>query len=181
MQGTHEMKSKTAMLACCAMLAASALNTAVAGKPDPAIGKKLEAQGLKYEVDDDGDYKLLFAVEGDRSQIVWVRSPVETLGSLRIREILSIAGKSPKPETPEQIISSAVAATAALMSSNRQKLGGWVLKGSDDNQAFYYVAQVPADIDADDLEIVVRAVAKEADAFEVVIEAFNDSGKKDVY
>lgn len=175
------MKLKTTMLACCALLAAGALNTAAAGKPDPAIGKKLEAQGLKYEVDDDGDYKLLFAVEGDRSQVVWVRSPVEALGGLRLREILSISGKSPKPKTPEQIVSSAVAATAALMSSNRQKLGGWVLKGSDDNQAFYYVAQVPADIGADDLEVVLRAVAKDADAFEAVIEAFNDADKKDVY
>ena len=40
---------------------------------------------------------------------------------------------------------------------------------------------MPAEIDADDLEVVFRAVAKDADAFEAVLEAFNDSGKKDVY
>lgn len=175
------MKLKTAMMAGCFLVAGGTLATAHAGTPDPSVAKRLDAQKLKYEVDKDGDYKLGFAVEGGRSQLVWVRSSVETLGSMRIREILSISGKSPKPKTAEQIASSAVAATAALMSSNRQKLGGWVLKGSDDNQAFYYVAQVPADISAADLEIVLRAIARDADAFEAVLEAFNDSEKKDVF
>ena len=174
------MKAASIALAC---LLLAAVNTAGAAKgtADAGVAKKLDALGLKYDVDGDGDYKLLFEIDGGRSQIVWVRSPVETLGGMRIREILSISGKSPRPSGDEGITTAATAATAALLASNRQKLGGWVLKGSDDNQAFYYVAQIPADLGADDLGVVVRSIAKDADGFEEMLEVLYDLDKKDTY
>jgi len=173
------MKKATIALACLLLAAGNPANAA--NTADASVGKKLDALGLKYEVDDDGDYKLLFEVDGGRSQVVWVRSAVETLGGMRIREILSISGKAPKPADDGDIVTSAMAASSALMASNRQKLGGWVLKGSDDKQMFYYVAQVPADLGADDLELVVRAVAKDADGFEALLEVLYQVEKKDAY
>lgn len=163
----------------CMLLAAGAANAG--NSPDATVGRKLDKLGLKYEVDADGDYKLLFEVDGGRSQIVWVRSPIETLGGMRIREVLSISGKSPKPSNTDEMTDAATAATAALLASNRQKLGGWVLKGSDDSQAFYYVAQIPADLGPDDLDLVVRSVAKDADGFEAMLEVLYGLDKKDTY
>ena len=174
------MKTKMTLVACCLTMAVGASGQARAGNADASVGKKLDALGLKYEVDADGDYKLLFEVEGGRSQIVWGRSPVETLGNMRIREVLSIAGKSPKPKNDEDVASAAVMATAALMDASKKKLGGWVLKGADDNQAFYYVAQIPADASGDDLKSVVVSVANGTDGFEQMIEAINGT-EKDKY
>lgn len=107
------MNTKTTLAVCCLLMATGAPGAARAGNADASVGKKLDALGLKYEVDADGDYKLLFEVENGRSQIVWVRSPVEALGNMRIREVLSIAGKSPKPRNDEEVASAAVVATAA--------------------------------------------------------------------
>ncbi|QNN47351.1 hypothetical protein H9L17_04135 [Thermomonas brevis] len=174
------MNTKTTLAVCCLLMAAGAPGAARAGNADASVGKKLDALGLKYEVDADGDYKLLFDVENGRSQIVWVRSPVETLGNMRIREVLSIAGKSPKPRNDEEVASAAVVATAALLDASKKKLGGWVLKGTDDTQAFYYVAQIPADASGDDLKSVVVSVAKSTDGFEQLLETINGS-EKDKY
>jgi len=174
------MNTKTTLAVCCLLMAAGAPGAARAGNADASVGKKLDALGLKYEVDADGDYKLLFEVENGRSQIVWVRSPVETLGNMRIREVLSIAGKSPKPRNDEEVASAAVVATAALLDASKKKLGGWVLKGTDDTQAFYYVAQIPADASGDDLKSVVVSVAKSTDGFEQLLETINGS-EKDKY
>ncbi|QIL21110.1 hypothetical protein [Thermomonas sp. HDW16] len=152
-----------------------------AASPDASVGKKLDATGLKYEVDGDGDYKLLFAVDGGRSQIVWVRTPTEALGGMRIREVLSIGGKMSKPQTEEELTAQAVLTSGAMLKSGNQKLGGWVLKTSGDDSVFYYVAQVPADISAEDLQAVTQVVAKSADAFEVVAETMLETSKKDTY
>jgi len=173
----NAVKSGSALA--CVLLAAAVANPALAA--DASVAKKLDAQGLKYTVDDDGDYKLLFDVGDDRSQVVWVRSAIETMGGMRIREVISISGKSPKPQGSDGVTVAAMAATSALIASNRQKLGGWVLKGSDENQAFYYVAQIPADLGAGDLELVVRNVAKDADGFETLLEALYDLDKTDTY
>lgn len=174
------MNTRTTLAACCLLMAAGAPGAARAGNADASLGKKLDALGLKYEVDADGDYKLLFEVENGRSQIVWVRSPVETLGNMRIREVLSIAGKSPKPKSSEEVVSTAVVATAALLDASKKKLGGWVLKGADDTQTFYYVAQIPADVSGDDLKSVVVSVAQSTDGFEQLLETINGS-EKDKY
>lgn len=55
-----------------------------------------------------------------------------------------------------------------------------MLKGADDTQAFYYVAQIPADASGDDLKSVVVSVAKSTDGFEQLLETINGS-EKDKY
>jgi hypothetical protein len=145
--------------------------------PDASVATQLDAAGLKYEIDDDGDYQLLFGGEDGRSQAVWVRSVVETLGKMRIREVISVAGPLAGLDTPEGIARAAAQLQAAMHDASENKLGGWVLKGKDAN-VFYYVAQIPADTDGEDLRSVVESVARVADAFEARIEA---ADAKDTY
>src|SRR5688572_5543252 len=71
---------------------AYAAEPATPAKPhgDPAVRKLLEQLEYKYDVDEEGDYRLTFGVDEEddgRSQLVFVRSPVESYGSHRIREI----------------------------------------------------------------------------------------------
>jgi len=179
---------KIRMMALATVLAATASVAHAGGTPDAGIAKKLDAAGLKYEVDGDGDYKLLFEAEGDRTQIVWVRSSVETLGNMRIREVMAIGGKMPTMGKDDGVgmaatialTSTTVLAVAALADANEKKLGGWVLKGKGDDQALYFVAQVPADLSAGDLETVLGSVARSADKFEQTVESFTEA-EKDKY
>jgi hypothetical protein len=55
------------------------------------VARHLDKLGYTYEVDEDGDYRMVFDVEGDRTQMVYVRSAVEDFGSHNIREIWSPA------------------------------------------------------------------------------------------
>lgn len=158
-----------------------ACNLQAASPADASIGKKLDAQQLKYEVDGDGDYKLLFETADGRSQVVWVNSAVETLGGMRIREVISIGGKLAKVKSAEDISAQAVLTSGAMMQSSNQKLGGWVLKTSGEDSVFYYVAQIPADLNATDLDTVARMVAKNGDEFEVLFETLTEKEKKDTY
>ena len=48
---------------------------------DATVGQQLDALGYRYNVDKDGDYQLTFELEGERSQLVYVLSGVESLGA----------------------------------------------------------------------------------------------------
>ena len=65
---------------------------------DPAIATQLKKLGYEYEVDDDGDYKLTFSLDGDRSQLAFVLSQTESFGQFRIREVWAPAYRSPTGE-----------------------------------------------------------------------------------
>jgi hypothetical protein len=64
-----------------------------AGEPDQRVEKALKKLGLKYTVDKDGDFKLIFTTEGDRTQVVFINSGTETLRKMEIREIWSPVAK----------------------------------------------------------------------------------------
>ena len=74
----------------------------------------LDAEGLKYTVDDDGDFKLTIGLnDGDRTQLVYVISRVETIATLGdIREVVSPVLKSDGPLT-YQMMSTLLRANAA--------------------------------------------------------------------
>ena len=158
---------------------------AQAGKADPLVGTRLEAEKLKYEVDADGDYKLVFNVSDGRTQAVWVRSATETLGGMKIREVMSVGGRMPDAGDNGAIGLATMAALSvqAMRESSNKKLGGWVLKGdpAKSEEAFYYVAQLPADANATDLRAVIESVATSADEFEREIEGLDANAKKDAF
>jgi hypothetical protein len=133
-----------------------------AGDADPAIAKQLKDLEYEYEVDEDGDYKLLMAV-GDtgRSQIVFVRSAVESYGKQRIREIWSYAYKAPGETLP------ALVANRLLEASNALILGGWVKQSG----AAVYVAKISADAGLEELNDTVAAAASTADEMELELAA----------
>ena len=130
---------------------------AFAGDPDPAIGRLLDSLEYKYEVDEDGDYRLVFDMEDDRTQLVFVRSSVENYGSHKIREVWSPGYKSPGPQFP------ALVANRLLEDSQDSKLGSWV-KQSD---IAMFVVKIDANAKADVLSDAIDAAIKSADAIEL--------------
>jgi hypothetical protein len=151
--------SRTLLIALVLLLAAGPLRAADA---DPAIAKQLKDLEYEYEVDEDGDYKLLMSV-GDtgRSQIVFIRSAVETYGKQRIREIWSYAYKAPGDALPS------VVANRLLDASNSLILGGWVKQSG----AAVYVAKISASADLEELNDAVAAAASTADEMELELTA----------
>lgn len=137
-----------------------------APKADPAIAAVLDQLGYKYEVDEDGDYKMVMAIGDDeRTQLVYVRSPVETYGSYRVREIWSPAYRSANGAFPGPV------ANRLLEASYDLKLGAWV---KHDGHALM-VVKVDADAGADALDEAITAAVTSADEMEKELAGDPDS------
>ncbi|OEZ00562.1 hypothetical protein BIY45_11045 [Stenotrophomonas sp. BIIR7] len=139
-----------------ALLLATAVSGAHAASPDPSIGKVLDTLKYPYEIDEDGDYKLVFDVEGGRTQLVFVRSAVETYGAHRIREVWSPGYKAASGAFPADV------ANRLLEDSQDAKLGGWV---KQDTLAMF-VVKVDANAGAPALGDAIEAATHTADAME---------------
>ncbi|HET6397363.1 MAG TPA: hypothetical protein VFF91_11040 [Pseudoxanthomonas sp.] len=135
---------------------APAAEPAAKPQPDPGLAPKLKEIGYEYEIDDDGDYKLVLGVEGERTQLVFVRSAVEAYGSHRVREIWSPAYAAPEDAFP------AAVANRLLEASSDLKLGSWIKQGR------YAVLVVKLDAEASPLalEDAIEAAALGADRME---------------
>jgi hypothetical protein len=149
----------TRLLPGCALLLLLAL-PAHAADPAPvadaALGKQLDALDIKYEVDEDADYKMTFELEGGRTQMVFARSPVETTGSHRIREIWSPGLKYSTPELDAKV------ANRLLQNSGEVIMGGWVRQKS----MAMFVVKIPAQATPEQLRDAIEAAAACADAIE---------------
>lgn len=122
--------------------------------PVPAL---LDQAGIGYEVDDDGDYRVVFSwAQESRTQMVFVSGRTEEIAGRRIREVFSPAAQfeqAPDAET----------AVALLRDSQSRKLGAWELAGD----VLYYVVKLPEPFDAELLELALSAAAELADDREI--------------
>jgi hypothetical protein len=126
---------------------------------DPAIRKQLDQLDYEYTIDDDGDYKLTFGLDDDRSQLVFVLSNVETYGSHRIREIWAPAYRA------EGAGFSAVIANKLLEDAHENKMGAWV---KQDDMAIY-VVKISADSSKEQLDDAIDYAVKIADNMESLL------------
>ena len=140
--------------------ASAAKPSASAGKSgDPGVKRLLDELKYKYDVDEEGDYRLTFGLddkEDGRSQLVFVRSPVETYGSHRVREIWSPGYLASGDAFPEKV------ANRLLEATQESKLGAWAKQG----RYAVFVVKLPADAKADELDDAVDAALRSADAME---------------
>ncbi|MCF5091925.1 hypothetical protein B9Y66_18870 [Stenotrophomonas maltophilia] len=143
---------------------AGAATTTDSAKADKAIARHLEKLGYTYEVDEDGDYQMVFDVEGDRTQIVYVRSSVEDFGTHNIREIWSPGYTSQTKQFPVAV------ANRLLEDSQDAKMGGWVKQES----TAMFVVKIDADATSDQLSDAIDAAIRTADAMELELTKKDD-------
>lgn len=137
---------------------------AFAAEPDKAVGRHLDKLGYKYEVDEDGDYRMVFETEGDRSQLVYVRSNVEDFGSHNVREIWSPGYQATADSFPQAV------ANRLLDDSNDSKLGGWVKQ----DRVAMFVVKIDADAGPESLSDAIDAAVRTADAIELELTGKDD-------
>jgi hypothetical protein len=139
-----------------ALLLTATVFGAHAAAPDKAVGRVLDTLKYPYEVDEDGDYKMVFDLDDGRTQLVFVRSTVEEYGKHKIREIWSPGYNAPGKQFP------AAVANRLLEDSQDAKLGGWVKQ----DQLAMFVVKVDATANADALSDAIDAAMRTADAME---------------
>jgi len=137
-----------------ALLLAVTATGAHAAEPDKAVGRALDTLKYTYEVDEDGDYKMVFDMDDGRSQLAFVRSTVEEFGKHKIREIWSPAYNSPGKQFP------AAVANRLLEDSQDAKMGAWVKQ----DQLAMFVVKVDANATPEALSDAIDAAVRTADA-----------------
>ncbi|KFN51246.1 serine/threonine-protein kinase [Arenimonas composti] len=131
-------------------------NAPNASSADPQVRAQLDRLGIDYEIDGDNDFQVLFETRNGRTQLGWIRSPVESYGRHRVREIWSYGYVAQGNEIPVDI------ANRMLEHANLQKLGGWVRQG----QYGVFVVQVSANATDAQLAEAIRICLATADGFE---------------
>ncbi len=149
------------LLAACLFCLAAPL--AVAG--DASVETRLDARGIKYEIDGDGDYRVVVSYEDEkRTQLVFVSGTTESIKGLMVREVFSPAGK---------VDGDGIAGKAlALLAENRtQKVGAWEIAGN----TLYYVIKLPDSVDAVQLEAAIDIASNIADDKEIELSGDEDA------
>ncbi len=123
---------------------------------DSRVRTLLEKADLKYEVDEDGDFRLVFEWEDGRSQLVFISSATSALDGLEIREVWSV-GYLSEDMMPAKIMKNLLEENAEV------KLGAWQLLRMGEKDAGVFSAQIAADTDAKTLGTVLNAVSITAD------------------
>lgn len=119
----------------------------------------LDQLGIKYKIDARGDFKIGMRMKDGRTQVAWIGSQTANMGNMEIREILSTAYKSNEP-LPAEV------ANRLLIDNTHKKIGAWETLSKDNAYMVVYCSQIPADIDAQTLEAVLRGTLKSADDME---------------
>ena len=148
------------------VLASLAAATAVpAAAEDASVARRLDSAGLKYEVDDDGDYKLTFnyTKEG-RTQLVFVSGTTQTVSGLTVREVFSPAGRVEKDGIGGK------AALELLEASGQLKMGSWEIRGD----VPYFVIKVLDSASSSELSSLLDIAAETADDKEIELSGDRD-------
>jgi len=159
------MRLLAAMLIALSSLPALAADTGVPvgetqhSAADPLIARHLDSLEYRYEVDEDGDYKLTFEVDDKRSQLAYVLSATEKFGNLQVREIWSPAYRAPTAQFPADV------ANRLLQDSQSSKLGGWVKQGD----MAVFVVKIAANAAAGELDDALDFVLRSADQMEAAL------------
>jgi hypothetical protein len=148
------------------VLAGLAAATAVpAAAEDASVERRLDSAGLKYEVDDDGDYKLTFnyTKEG-RTQLVFVSGTTQEVSGLTIREVFAPAARIEKDGIGGK------AALELLSASGQMKMGSWEIRGD----VLYFVIKVLDNATSSELSSMLDIAAETADDKEIELSGDRD-------
>ena len=141
----------------------------VAASPSPAadpdgIATLLDQQKIKYEVDKDKDYKIIYEFTDEkRSQIVYVSGTTEEFQGLSIRTIFAPAAQLKKDRIDDQLKS-------LLEHNSKSKIGAWEIDGD----VLFFSAKLLEPVTAEELGAMLNLVSSVADDKEIEI-----SGKRD--
>lgn len=132
---------------------------------DASVEARLQARGIKYELDKDGDYKVTYSFpEEKRTQLLFVSGSIEEIGGLKVRQIFSPAARIATDGI------SGEKALALLRANQGYKLGAWEISGD----ILYFVAKIPDSVDAAELEDLMDVVASIADDKEIELTGGKD-------
>jgi len=136
-------------------------SAAAQSEGDPRVKKLLDETGLAYQVDRDGDYRIVleFPDDNGRSQLLFVDSKTHSYRSLEVREVWSV-GYTSATDIPAAVMRRLLEDNALTI------LGQWSISEQFGKKAAIFRVHLDANTDAATLRSVVELVAGKADDME---------------
>lgn len=137
---------------------------------DARVKARLDQLGYKYELNADGDFKLVpIETEDGRSQLAYVISKTQQYGTLEIREVMSPAYLSNGPL-------SAAVANRLLRENSEVKFGAWRVEVHNNGQKYLalFAVQITANSDVETLRLAIKSVLLVADRMEKELTGTDD-------
>ena len=133
---------------------------------DNSVKRRLDSAGQKYEVDKDGDFKLVFTFTGEkRTQMVFVSGAVsEVAGGLQVRNIYSAVAKIKE----DGIASKAM---ELLKANDGYKIGAYQIGG----EYAWFSIKIPDNATSTQLLNAIQTVASVADDKEKELSGARDT------
>ena len=125
---------------------------------DDTLAARLDARGVRYERDADGDYRVVFAWQQEgRSQVAFVAGRAHVFGDSAVREVFSPAARLPDGGFDAR------QSDMLLRDSQSNILGAWEIAGD----VLFYVIKLHDDADGARIEQALEAAAQLADDMEL--------------
>lgn len=135
---------------------------------DLRIKAILDEIGFEYEITDAGDFKVIVALEDDRTQAAYIKSETEFYDEMEIREIWSV-GYASDGNIPEDV------ANMLLQNSFDQKIGAWQVIHDDETSLAIFAVKMSANANAKSVRSAIIAAVRSADAVELELTGDTDA------
>lgn len=131
---------------------------------DPRVRASLEEAGIKYSVNQAGNFKVIFQMKDeDRSHMAFVVSKTSSYREVELREVWAVAAVLDE-YPPEEVLH------RLLSVNSTTKLGAWAIEQAEDGEIWLlYTAKVPAGLSPVELKDIIYFVAEVADEMEADI------------
>ena len=144
-------------------LASVAASPSAAAEKD-GVAALLDQQKVKYELDKDKDYKIVYEFSDEkRSQIVYVSGTTEDFEGHKIRTVFAPAALLSKDRIDGQL-------KTLLEYNGKSKVGAWEINGD----ALYFAAKLLEPLTAEELTAMLNLVSSIADDKEIEISGDRD-------
>lgn len=133
-------------------------------KGDPRVHKALRSAGVKYGINNVGNFKVTWDLPEKngkkRDHMTIVNSETQKLGEFEVREIWAFAYKGPR--LPRNLLAK------YLIDNGNKKIGAWQLVQDKEKmqETLIFCVTVPADTEGSILRTISSTVAEVADAAE---------------
>lgn len=127
---------------------------------DLRVKRLLDTIGYNYSITSDGDFRLNFQINDERSQVCFIDSDTCNINNIELRRIWSVAYTYPRYLDIDT-------ANSILIRNYQYKIGSWGLGQLNNGQFFLaFFIQIAAETDPSTLEITLNIVSSEADKME---------------
>ena len=125
---------------------------------DSRVIRALESADVKYTVDKDGDFRVLWGTGDSRDHLVFVKGKTIEFQGIELREVWAVGFKTESVDAD---------ALQKLLELNRSyKIGAWEIAVQNGKTLAVFSLKIPADASGEILKAITSVVAQVADKIE---------------